>query len=112
MERDSVIGKYVLIGITFLDDRGSVIEQFQTYGPIVLIDDNKGIVIKKTDGSGNFSIAPDMQNLRPAPRGQYRLRSTGEIIDDPDFISTWIVEKTRPETIEKYKSSGFTNFSR
>ena len=45
MDRESIIGKYVLIGITFLDDRGTLIEQFQTYGSIVLVDDNKGIDI-------------------------------------------------------------------
>ena len=110
MDRDSYIGKYVLIGITFLDEAGNLIEQFQTYGPIVLIDEIKGIVIEKTDGSGDFGIPPGLQNLRPAPRGQYRLRSTGEIVADPDFTSTWTVEKATPETIEGYKRSGFTNF--
>ncbi|HEX3653724.1 MAG TPA: hypothetical protein VHU18_12975 [Rhizomicrobium sp.] len=110
MEPDELIGKYILVGIIFLDKEGRVVEQFQTYGPVVLVDDNKGIVLEKTDGSGNFCIPPDLNSLRPAPKGQYRLRSTGEILDDPDFISTWTVEKTRVDTIEEYKRSGFANF--
>jgi hypothetical protein len=110
MKPDELIGKYVLVGITFLDREGRVIEQFQTYGPVVLVDDNTGIVLEKIDGSGNFCIPPDLNSLRPAPKGQYRLHSTGEILDDPDFISTWTVEKTRADTIEEYKRSGLTNF--
>ena len=110
MDRHSIIGKYLLIGITFLDDAGEVIEYFQIYGPIVVVDNSKGIVIEKTDGSRHFSIPPDMENRHPARKGQYRLRSTGEIVDDPDFISTWTVEKARPKMIDEYKSSGFTNF--
>jgi|SRR6185437_2532821 len=112
MDSDELLGKHLLIGITFLDDRGDVVEQFQTHGPIVLVDDTKGIVIEKADGSGTYSIPPDLRNLRPAPLGEYRLRSTGEILRDPDFLSNWTVNKTRPERIEEYKRSGFTGFGR
>ena len=106
MDEQQYLGKCLLIGITFLDGSDKVIEQFQTYGPIVAVNDH-GIVIEKTDGSGTFKIPPDTSSLKPARRGQYRLRATGEILDDPDFISTWTVKSTKPEMIEEYKASGF-----
>lgn len=31
---------------------------------------------------------------KKAPRGEYRLHSTGEIVADPDFLSTWNLYKT------------------
>lgn len=107
---DDLIGKYVIVGIPFLDDQGDVLECFQIHGPIASIDDENGIVIEKPDASGDFSIPPDRSALRPARKGEYRLRGTSEIVDDPDFISTWTVEKTVPENIEEYKRTGFKSF--
>lgn len=31
---------------------------------------------------------------KKAPRGEYRLHSTGEVVADPDFLSTWKLYKT------------------
>ena len=110
---DDLIGKYPLIGITFLDKEGNVVEQFQTHGPITSADALKGIVIEKPDGSGEFCIPPDRKALTPASKGQYRLRTTGEIVDDPDFTTTWTVGDTEPsnsEALEEYKRSGFKMF--
>jgi hypothetical protein len=55
------IGKYLIIGLTFLDESGEVIEQFQIHGPIVAIDDRKGIVKNLDDykhsGFGPFAFS-------------------------------------------------------
>jgi hypothetical protein len=110
MKWENLVGKYLLIGITFLDENEEVIEQFQTHGPVISADDLDGIVIEKPGGSGAFCVPPDRRSLSPARKGQYRLRATGEIVDDPDYVSTWTVEKAVPENIEEYKRSGFRAF--
>jgi hypothetical protein len=100
-DRASLIGKHLLIGITRLDREGNVVEQIQTHGRIVMVNDRR-IVIEKADGSGEFGIPADLANLQKAPPGEYRLRSTGEIVVNPDLTSTWTVH----ESVEAYKSSG------
>ncbi|HEV2489437.1 MAG TPA: hypothetical protein VGT03_06495 [Candidatus Acidoferrales bacterium] len=54
----------------------------------------KGITIKLNDGS-EFTLPPDLRVLEPAPPGEYRLRSTGEVIVDPDYLCSYTV--TRPD---------------
>ena len=38
----------------------------------------------------NFS---DLSSLKAAPAGEYRLRGTGEIVRDPDYLATWIIDQ-------------------
>ena len=106
------IGKHLLVGITFVDQVGELIEQIQTHGTIVRIDDKDGIVIKKADGSGLFHLPPQPNSLEPTPGpGEYKLHSTGEVVIDPDFTTFWTVEKTRSDTIDVYKRKGFGPFN-
>jgi len=94
----SFIGKHLLIGITYLDWQDNLIEQKQFHGNIDRINEREGIVIKLSDSSEEYSLPPDLNSLRPAEKGEYRLRSTGEIIIDPDFLTTWTIKKPKPET--------------
>ena len=110
MNDSSFLGKTVLIGITFLDVQGQLIEQFQTFGRIVSVDQRKGIVIERSDGTGRFGIPPGVQYLHAAQPGEYRLNSSGEIVVNPDFISTWTVERSNALLAEAYKRDGFSNF--
>lgn len=84
------IGKYLLVGITYLDKDEKVVEQYQTHGKILSVDED-AIVIEKTDGTGQYSLPPDTSSLQVATAGEYKLRCTGEIIVNPDLISTWTV---------------------
>ena len=47
-----------------------------------------GIQLELADGSV-YWLPPDTQSTYPAPPGSYRLRSTGEIVENPDYLSTW-----------------------
>ncbi len=104
------IGKHVLIGITFKNGKGEVVEHVQTHGRIVAVED-KGISVEKADGSGNFGLPPGTQWLKPAPPGDYRLKSTGEVVVNPDFLTQWTLEESRPENLEAYKARGFSPFN-
>ena len=91
----SFIGKHVLIGLTFLDDKDNFIEQKQMHGTIVVSDEHKGfgIELKGEHDVEMFWLPPDLRLFRKAPPGEYRLRSTGEVVVDPDLTCTWIVNK-------------------
>lgn len=86
----SLIGKHILVGVTFLDSDGDVSEQQQVHGSIRCIDPVDGMVIAIHGSDKTLVLPPDLSSVRAAPPGEYRLRSTGEVVVDPDFLCTWI----------------------
>ena len=93
-EADWLIGKTVLVGITRLASDGTTIKSpHQYHGKIVRADRSAGIVMECEGVSSGKTITlpPVTSAFHPANAGEYRLRSTGEIIKDPDVLTTWSV---------------------
>ena len=86
-----MIGKIILIGITYYTVSDEFIEQKQYWGTVVEANDVR-ISVKLIDGT-TFDLPPDLSSTKKAPPGEYRLCSTGEIIIDPDYLTTWIVNR-------------------
>jgi hypothetical protein len=106
IEANNLLGKVLLIGITLLDDEERLIEQFQVFGKIIRCSTD-GVVIQKNGTDQEFSIPPDFESITPAQPGEYKLRSTGEVVTDPDYITSWTVNNSSSERAEKYKTVGF-----
>lgn len=92
----SFVGKHVLIGVTYLDHDGALIEQAQFHGNIVRINEHEGIVVRLNGSGDEYTLPPDLNSLREAPAGEYRLRSTGELVVDPDLLTSWTINKPKP----------------
>ena len=96
----ALIGKLVLVGVTDLAADGAVIGQRQFCGYAIRADRRNGIVVR-LDGAraGEEVVLPaDTRAFRPAVPGEYRLRPTGEMVTNPDFVTTCSVragDKTR-----------------
>jgi hypothetical protein len=93
-EADWLIGKSVLVGITWLEpDNETLKAQGQYYGKIVAADKQNGIKIEceGTWAGRTMGLPPDLRAFRPADPGEYKLRSTGEVVTDPDVLSTWTI---------------------
>ena len=88
----SMLGLRVLVGLTYLDSDGNLIELKQFFGVIESISDS-GVTLRNLVTDERLNLPPDLSNYRRAAPGQYRLRSTGEVIDDPDLLSYWTIEK-------------------
>lgn len=86
-----VMGKHLLIGLTYVRYSGEIIEQTQLHGIVERIDAHEGIVIRLSDGS-EFRLPPDLRGIQEAPAGSYRLHSTGEEIQDPDYLYAWTIK--------------------
>lgn len=84
----SLIGAHVLVGITYRDGERS--SSIQRYGTVTRCDDEV-IEIESPDGA-TFTLPPAPESFSPAPPGEYRLRSTGVVITDPDYLATWTVD--------------------
>jgi hypothetical protein len=96
---DSYLGKRILIGITYVDNEERPIEQVQLHGIIETADaiDGFRIGLLGNRSGQSWFLPPDPSAISPAAPGSYRLRSTGEIIENPDLITTWTVKKPVPE---------------
>ncbi len=90
---DELIGKVLLVGITYYTHDDVYIEQKQFYGTVT--EANETIVrIKQKDGT-DFTLPPDLSSTKRARKGEYKLRSTGEVVVDPDFLATWNLNKAK-----------------
>jgi hypothetical protein len=94
VERDpySLLGKYVLIGITRISDDDELLEERQCHGRIALVDPDVGIRVVLSDGEV-LTLPPDPDSFRDARPGVYRLRSTGEEVVDPDLTTVWTIRE-------------------
>jgi hypothetical protein len=90
-----LVGKYVLVGLTVTDSSGNVVEQTQVHGRITHSDAKRGLTIRLEGArtGDTYSLPPDLRSLKPAPKGEYRMRSSGEIVRDPDYLATWTIER-------------------
>ena len=94
VERDphSLLGKYVLIGITRISADGDFLEEGECHGRIALVDPDLGIRVLLSDGEV-LTLPPDPGSFRAAKPGVYRLRSTGEEVVDPDLTTVWTIRE-------------------
>jgi hypothetical protein len=81
------LGKRLLVGITYENEQGEAIRQEQFHGLIVEAGEGE-IVIKRNDTGERKSLPPQLTPARP---GEYRLRSTGEVVVDPDYLAKWVL---------------------
>ena len=91
---DSYVGRYILVGVTYLDHFGKELERVQFHGVIESVS-REGVRIAlrgKRDGE-YWTMPPDLNSIFPAKPGTYSLHGTGEVIEDPDFLAKWTVNK-------------------
>jgi hypothetical protein len=83
----------ILVGVTRMKPDGSYTQE-QHCGVASIVTQENGIqVVQIACDDGEFREYPfDERTLEPAPPGEYRLRSTGQVIIDPHFLMTWISE--------------------
>ena len=88
-----LIGKLLLVGLTHCNSDGSVDRQEQLFGIVESTDQNSGILLnlKGTRAGCRYNLPPDLRSCFKAASGNYRLRSTSEVVTNPDFTVTFSV---------------------
>ena len=81
------VGKRLLIGISHRTHDGHLIRQEQFHGLIVEAGQAE-IVIERADTGERVSLPPELDAAGP---GEYRLRSTGEVVVNPDYLAKWTI---------------------
>jgi len=100
-------GKLFLIGLTFIDQDEKVIEQYQTSGIVDELTDEGFIRFNRSDGS-LFQIPYDKSSINKAAEGEYTEKSTGNIIINPDFLTSWTINVKTTDNLDEMKQNGFT----
>jgi hypothetical protein len=105
---DLLQGCTLLIGLTFVDGNGHVVEQYQTHGTFETFTTDYRMQIRRPDGT-LFRLPYEPETISEAAPGEYRERSTGTVITDPDYLVRWTitVNPDAPETIAEIKREGF-----
>jgi len=88
---DDLLGRTVIVGLTYVNDADEVTRRVQMYGVIGLADSTEGLRLdlQGAKAGQTYWLPPQVDNFEPAQPGVYRLKETGEEVVDPDFISTW-----------------------
>jgi hypothetical protein len=102
-------GKLFLVGLNILDTNAKVTEKYQTAGVVEDLTDDGFFLLRRTDGS-LFTIPYEPKTIEAARKGEYILKSTGETITDPDYLTTWDVKLNASE-VANFKARGFVRTS-
>ena len=95
--REKHIGKHLLVGLTYLNEDGSIRERIQLHGIINGISEST-IGFECADNGEDFFVPFDEENLeRGQPEAVYELRSTGEAVEDVDYISNWTIHPPKED---------------
>jgi len=91
---DVYLGKYILIGVTYVDSAGQVEDSVQMHGVVETASrDGIKVSLKGEREGQSWTMPADPSAISPAQPGRYELPETGEIVENPDFICTWMVQK-------------------
>jgi len=85
---DELIGRRLLVGITYVDAEGEVVDQLQFAGIVREVDP---LVSIERGDDDPFTLPPEPEAYERGQPGEYRLRATGEVVVDPDYVTTWTV---------------------
>ena len=89
-------GKYILVGVTYVDQAGQVENSVQMHGVVESASQDGITIALKGERTGqSWTMPADLSAISPAQPGRYQLPETGEIIENPDFICTWMVQKPK-----------------
>ena len=90
-----LIGKHALVGLTYVDAGGATRKEVQIHGRITAVDETQ-VTMRLHGSDQEFTLPSDLKAFQQAEPGEYRLRSTGEVVVNPDLLAKW--EITAPAT--------------
>ena len=77
-----------------MNSAGEVEDSVQMHGVVESASrDGIKVSLRGERGGQSWTMPADPSAISPAQPGRYQLPETGEIIENPDFICTWMVQK-------------------
>lgn len=89
-----MINKRVVIGLTYLDQSGEVIDSEQMYGKVTSVNPDSVKVELEGLREGEIITLPrDLRAFKKAEPGVYTLKCSGEEVENPDYATAWNITK-------------------
>ena len=94
------VGKYLLVGLTYMDSQGNTLRHEQFHGEIASISPTEGLRIhlRGSRQGHDFVLPADLNAISAAPPGDYHLKETQEVVKNPDLLGTWKVILAPPSS--------------
>jgi len=93
---NTFVGKYMLIAVTYVDGSGQEESSIQMHGTVESVSEQGITISLKGEREGeSWTMPANVNAISPAVPGRYQLPETGEIVENPDFITTWMVQRPR-----------------
>jgi len=103
MKHEDYIGKYLLVGITEVDRDGNVLTRSEKHGRISTVGP-EGFIVVNPETKEEFTIPPGGEHLQQAQPGDYHLKSCGDVVSNPDYISDWTIHQGDSEEISEQRA--------
>ena len=88
----ALLGKQVLMGLSFCNADGTPVRQLQLHGTIGRVTTDAIAVQLAGSGEGKeFALPPDVDALERAAPGEYQLPATGAVVVNPDLLTSWTI---------------------
>lgn len=109
IDLESILNKTALVGLSYFDKQGELLQQRQLCGVVVETDQEKGIALKllssqtKSEQEGetpaveHFVLPASLNCWFKAPSGYYKNPESGVDIENPDFLVTWNIHQNQEE---------------
>jgi hypothetical protein len=85
-----LLGTRVLAGVASVDRAGNVVSRRQFHGTVVRASVDTGVTLLDPEGQEHW-LPLDREAYEPADPGEYQLRSTGEVVVDPTWLTRWTI---------------------
>jgi hypothetical protein len=97
-----LVGKITLVELQHVDARGVQLLLEHTYGRIQSVDPKDGVFIECLGVRTGTTLAlpGEISPFIAARPGLYKMESTGEEIEDPDFFSVWTITHKNQLAVE------------
>lgn len=105
MQLDDLLEKTCVIGLSYFDKDGTLLKQTQYAGTVARVDREHGISVQLQHSDANveqaaFIVPPNLDAWFKAPPGRYRHAASGVDMENPDYLVTWNIYRTREQTAE------------
>ena len=85
-----LLGSHLLAGLTYLRPDGGIASRLEFHGTVESVRED-AVAVRRADTGKIFTLPPAAEAYEPAPPGEYRLKTTGEVVVDPDFTCVMTV---------------------
>jgi hypothetical protein len=83
-------GLRLLVGLSYVSAEGEPLSSIQFCGRVLEVGDGV-VVVANPEGAEPIALPADAAAYTRARPGRYTLRHSGEVVLDPDYVTTWTI---------------------